>query len=246
MKLSRRGKLLTALFGAVILLGVGGFSAGTLAEEHDDFCTACHTKPEVTYYDRTQQALRAKVGAADLKALAAQDVAIDLASQHYIVTETTTCIACHGGNRGLGDRVESLALGLKDTVVQLTAQADPTIEKASTGDPALINRACVSCHVDTLVKASFDNHFHVKLPQTWALIQSGVQPIVPAESPNALTDLRTKPELLETTVTCLSCHQAHRSNLDITKYLDQDNVVLPACAQCHQETGRGPVGIAPQ
>ena len=246
LRLDKRDKLLTALFGAVILLGLGGFGSGTLLEDRDDFCIACHTKPEVTYYDRARQALDDKASATDLSALAAQDLAIDLASQHYIVTNTINCIACHGGERDLGDRIESLTLGLKDTLVHFAGRGDPTIEKTTTGDPDLIIRACVSCHVETLVTAGFDNHFHVKLPQAWTLIESGVPPIVPADSPQALTDPRAKPEQLVTTVTCLSCHQAHRSDLDITNYLDQDNVVLPACARCHQETKRGPVGIAPQ
>ena len=237
---------MTALFGAVILLGLGSFTAGTLLEDSDNFCIACHTKPEVTYFDRSRQALKDKVGVTDLKTLAAQHIAIDLASQHYIVTDTLKCIDCHGGDRNLTDRVASLALGIRDTAILISGRADQTIEKTTTGDPALINRACVKCHADALLVASFDNHFHVKLPQTWALIQSGMQPIVPADNPQALTDLRTKPELLNTTVTCLSCHVAHRSNLDFTNYLDQDNVVLPACAKCHQETGRGPVGIAPK
>ncbi|HZY44956.1 MAG TPA: hypothetical protein VFF70_09435, partial [Anaerolineae bacterium] len=108
-----------------------------------------------------------------------------------------------------------------------------------------INRACVGCHVMQLVTVRFANHFHVKLPQAWNLIQSGVQLIVAADTPQVLTDPRSKPELLNTSITCLSCHQAHRSNLDLTDYLDQDAVVLQACAACHRETGKGPVGIAP-
>jgi predicted CXXCH cytochrome family protein len=244
-KWSKRS-IVIALLGVVVVLGLGGAIGGTILEERDDFCITCHTKPESTYYDRTRQALKDATAAADLQNLIKQRVAIDLAGQHYIVTGTMSCIACHGGTRNVGDRIESLALGAKDSVVYFLGRADQTIEKATTGDPALIDRACVACHIAQLVTITFDNHFHVKLPQTWNLLQSGVQPIVPADTPNALTNARTKPELLETSLTCLSCHQAHRSNLDFTQYLDQNAVVLPACAKCHDETGKGPTGIAPQ
>ena len=238
--------IVAVLLGVIFVFGLGSAIGGSVLEDHDDFCTTCHTKPENTYYDRAQQALKDKASAADLQSLIKERAALDLASQHYIVTDTLTCISCHGGTRNLGDRIESLALGVKDSAVNFLGRADQTIEKATTGDPALINRACVACHITQLVTLKFENHFHVKLPQTWALLQIGVQPIIPAETPNALTNARTKPELLNTTLTCLSCHQAHRSNLDLTQYLDQVSVVLPACAQCHRESGKGPTGIAPQ
>jgi predicted CXXCH cytochrome family protein len=244
MKRRRKLWILTALLGAVFILAVGVAAAGTVLEDNDNFCIACHTTPEVTYYDRAQQALKAKAQSTDIKQLSADNVAVDLASQHAIVTDTLHCIACHGGNRNLADRAESLTLGLKDTLKYLVGQANQTIEKTTTGDPELINRACVRCHAETLLTVKFENHFHVKLPQTWQLIEQGAQPIVSPDMPQALTDPRSKPELLNTTVTCLSCHQAHRANLGFTNYLDQNGVVLPACAQCHSQSGRGPVGIA--
>ncbi|HZY43176.1 MAG TPA: hypothetical protein VFF70_00370, partial [Anaerolineae bacterium] len=200
-KNGKRRWILTALFGAVLVLGAGGAIGGTLLEDHDDFCISCHTTPEQTYYDRVQQALKDKAGVTDLKNLAAQRVAIDLASQHYIVTDTLSCISCHGGVRNLADRVESLALGAKDSLVYFLGRADQTIEKTTTGDPALINRACVGCHATQLVTVKFENHFHVKLPQAWNLFQGGAQPIVTADNPKALTDPRSKPELLDTSIT---------------------------------------------
>jgi predicted CXXCH cytochrome family protein len=236
-------KIVAALIGSVVVLGLAGSTAGTLLEDNDNFCITCHTRPEVTYHDRAQQALSAVTNITNRQALLDQNLAIDLASQHYLVGTAFKCIDCHGGRRDLGDRVESLSLGVQDTLKYLLGRGDLTIEKATTGDPDLINRTCVRCHVDTLVAVRFDNHFHVKLPQTWQLIQSGAQPV--ADSPQALTDPRSKPELLNTTVTCLSCHQAHRSNLDFTNYLDRDGRVLPACAECHGESGHGPIGIAP-
>ncbi len=244
LKQWRKRSIFIAVAIVVVVLGLSGSIGGSLLEERDDFCTSCHTKPESTYYDRTRQALKDAAGATDLQNLIKQNIAIDLASQHYVISSTMTCIACHGGVRNLNDRVESLALGVKDSVVHFLGRGNPTIEKATTGDPSLIERACIACHIQQLVTIKFENHFHVKLPQTWQLLQSGVQPIVPEDTPNALTNARTKPELLPTTVTCLSCHQAHRSNLDLTQYLDKDAVVLPACAKCHQETGKGPTGIA--
>ena len=74
-------------------------------------------------------------------------------------------------------------MGAKDSVVYFLGRADQTIEKATTGDPALIDRACVACHIEQLVTIKFENHFHVKLPQAWNVLQSGVPPIVPADTP---------------------------------------------------------------
>ncbi len=37
---------------ALILLSGTGFVTATTLEEHDTFCIACHTVPEVTYYNR--------------------------------------------------------------------------------------------------------------------------------------------------------------------------------------------------
>ena len=57
-QLQQRRGLGTALFGAVILLGLGRFTAGTLLEDSDNFCIACHTKPEVIYIARSRQQLK--------------------------------------------------------------------------------------------------------------------------------------------------------------------------------------------
>src|ERR1700690_3168187 len=87
-----RKRLLTLLvmgfFGLIILSGVGFVSASVL-EDHDTFCTTCHTAPEVAYYDRAHNALAS-----------AQAPVTDLATVHYTLAQTAgkpefTCINCH-------------------------------------------------------------------------------------------------------------------------------------------------------
>jgi nitrate/TMAO reductase-like tetraheme cytochrome c subunit len=218
---------------AFVVLSLGGFGVGSVLEESDAFCTSCHTAPEQAYFDRAQQA---KAG----------DIPIDLASVHLSTHEQEfNCIACHRGSGNLGDRITSLTLGAKDAVIYFTGNGDPTIEKRTAAAPGLIDRGCVGCHIDTIVVAGFENHFHVKLPSTWAVLQSGVQPVVPEAEPQALTDPRGMPELLDTSVTCLSCHLAHLSGFDFVAYLDTSGTVDPACNDCHIETGKGPKGLLP-
>jgi nitrate/TMAO reductase-like tetraheme cytochrome c subunit len=233
---TRRGRrrVLLIVLLAFAVLGLSGFGTTSFVlEESDEFCISCHRPPEQTYLNRARQA---RTGSAP----------IDLASVHMSTKKQTfNCIACHRGSADLGDRISSVTLGLRDTLIHVTGSADPSIEKRTAALPGLIEHSCVTCHTDTIVTAGFENHFHVKLPATWGVIQSGVKPIVPNDSPQALSDPRGKPELLNTSVTCLSCHVAHLSGFDFTKYLDQTGSVYPACNTCHMETGKGPIGLVP-
>ncbi len=232
-----RRLLPVALLVAVLFGGVSGATVSFVLEENDEFCIACHTAPEQVYFDRARQA-------------EAGDAPLDLSSVHMSTHEREfNCIACHHGSGNLGDRITSLALGLKDTAVLIAGRADPTVEKRTAAAPGLIDRGCVACHVDTIVVAGFENHFHVKLPSAWSVIQSGVKPVVPPDTlpgaPDPLTDPQGKPEPLETTVNCLSCHVAHLSGFEFVNYLDESGAVFPACNTCHMETERGPIGLAP-
>jgi len=239
MKPRPRGflRLLLVALPAIALLG-GGFGAYTslVLEESDEFCISCHRPPEQAYFDRARQA---KDGGAPA----------DLSSLHMNTREMAfNCIACHRGASRIGDRILSVMLGARDTLILFAGAGDPALEKRSAALPDLIDRSCVKCHVDAIVVAGFENHFHVKLPAAWQAIQSGVTPVVPPDlppgSPDPLADSQGKPELLETTVNCLSCHIAHVTGFESVNYLDE-SATLPACDACHVETDRGPKGLAP-
>ena len=233
-----RGRLLAvALLAAIMLGGGSGAYVSFVLEENDAFCIACHTAPEQVYFDRARQA---QAGGSP----------IDLSSRHLSTRQRAfNCIACHRGSGDLVDRILSLTLGLQDTLILIAGHADPGIEKRTATAPGLIDGGCVACHSDAIVVASFENHFHVKLPAAWHVIQSGVLPVVPPDTlpgaPDPLADSQGKPEPLETTVTCLSCHVAHLSGFEFVNYLDESGAVFPACNTCHVETGRGPIGLAP-
>ena len=102
---------------ALILAGGVGFVGGTALEEQDSFCASCHTVPETTYFERTTALL------ADQSAPVS-----DLATQHYHLNDQFQCIQCHRGTASLSDRIQTLALGARDTLIMLSGKADPTIE----------------------------------------------------------------------------------------------------------------------
>jgi hypothetical protein len=186
-------RLLPIVLLAVALLG-SGFGAYTslVLEESDEFCISCHRPPEQAYFDRAQQATDA-------------GAPVDLSSLHMSTREVAfNCIACHRGASQIDDRILSVMLGARDTLIHFAGGGDPALEKRSAALPDLIDRSCVKCHVDAIVVAGFENHFHVKLPAAWQAIQSGVMPITPPDlppgSPDPLADTQGKPEPLETTV----------------------------------------------
>src|SRR4051794_31148855 len=90
---------------ALIILGGGGFVTATILEEHDNFCAACHTVPESTYYNRAYSTLQILSSAAP-----------DLATAHYTLSKTHgmpdfSCISCHRGDSSLQNRVSTILLG---------------------------------------------------------------------------------------------------------------------------------------
>ncbi len=209
-------------------------------EERDRFCTSCHTIPEETYYQRAQQAL---VSAQQAQVSVEEVSYLDLASAHYAAPEETfRCIDCHRGNNTLLDRARTLFLGGRDTLIWLSGQADPTIEKQQTAAPELLITACINCHNESLLVVGFNDHFHNMLPAAYQLWQAGGQLTAPPDLPEMDTS-----ELHEiaSAVTCLDCHIAHRHQpgSEFFIYLDIPADVFPACVQCHIETGKGPQSV---
>ena len=220
--------IIGAAFAAVIVLGVIGFTTGTLLEENDSFCTSCHTVPENTYVDRSGIAV----------ANAAAPVT-DMASSHFHLTAvkgaTTNCISCHRGNSSLGDRAQTLALALKDTITLVSGKADPTIEKPTIAQPILVNTACIGCHETTLLTSRGNaTHFHNLLPATTALIAQGKK-LITNNGGGRQRENRT----YDVSLTCTDCHTAHKTQ-DLTDPLASklklvDKVMAQkACDNCHQ------------
>jgi Cytochrome c554 and c-prime len=215
-----------AIVGAVVLgvvvLGVVGFASGTLLEENDSFCGSCHTVPETTYLDRS--------GAASVSASA---VVSDLATFHYhqALTNTTSfqCIVCHRGTASLGDRAQTLALALKDTVTLVSGHANPAIERSSVVEPALVNAACVACHETTLLtQRGTATHFHNLLAATKALVAQGKQ--MTGNGRNR------ENRQFDTSITCTDCHLAHKTvDTSNTQYMLVDKATTQvACDNCHK------------
>jgi nitrate/TMAO reductase-like tetraheme cytochrome c subunit len=215
----------------LLVLGAGGFVTASLLEEHDSFCIACHTAPESAYYDRAHLALDMGVATANVP---------DLASAHYTLSKEHnkpdfTCINCHRGDSSLANRMQTLALGGRDALIFVTGKGNPTLEKGKIAEGFLPDAACVSCHADTMLTVNGQaNHFHNALPQTSKLIANGAQWIVPPDAQGNKDELLSEARTVETTVTCLSCHVAHKTipNGSATTFTQEDVVKLE-CQKCH-------------
>ncbi len=217
---------------AVAVLGIVGFTTGTVLEENNAFCTSCHTVPENTYVDR------ANVVLANVNAPVA-----DLATSHFHVAATkgatTNCISCHRGSSSLGDRAQTLALALKDTVTFISGKADPTIEKPTIAEPVLVNTACIGCHEKTLLTVNGNaTHFHNLLSATAALIASG-KPLISTSGRGRIRNESGK----QSTLTCTDCHSAHMTQnisdpLASKLKLVDKTAAQKACDACHKESNQ--------
>jgi hypothetical protein len=218
-------------FGAIVFIGLS-FLGATALEEHDNFCTSCHTVPETTYAQRADTALTSTTAPVT-----------DLASYHYhqaqVQGQSFACIQCHRGDSSMTDRLQTLALGGKDTITFLMGKSDPTLEKKAIMQPALVNAACVGCHTTTLLtEKGTSTHFHNWLPQTAALIAQG-QKFISSNGRNR------QPRAVDTTLLCTSCHLAHQT-VDPTnpKLKLVDTVTTQdACDSCHKAAGERPQNL---
>ena len=230
MKSGRRWIVLGVILVALLALP---FPVVSKLEERDTFCISCHTVPEETYYERARSTMAGEA-----------DYPPDLASAHYdLEDEPFRCIDCHRGDQSLPHRFRTFLLGARDTLIWVSGQADPTIEKVDAGEPELLNAGCLSCHAESRLELGVNNHFHNQLMAARELEAMGMEPFAPPEGlPGTLfTGLAE----LESTITCLDCHQAHRTipDGDLTLYLDVEHVMYPACEACHEEVGHGPLEL---
>jgi predicted CXXCH cytochrome family protein len=128
---------------AIALLVFGGASllTGTQLENHDAFCSTCHTQPETTYFQRESG-----------------QTPVDLATFH--ATKNVRCIDCHSG-KGAPGRLSAIALGTRDLLAFVSRNyKQPAPLTQHIGDAN-----CYKCHADISQRQDFNNHFHVFLPQ---------------------------------------------------------------------------------
>jgi len=89
----------------------------------------------------------------------------------------------------------------------------------------------------------FNNHYHNQLTAAGVVEARGFLPVEPPEGlPGTLFNGLAQ---VESSLTCLDCHQAHISLLDgeLTSYLAVEEMVFPACVKCHEEAGHGPLEL---
>lgn len=242
--------VLLAIF--FIAAGIGSFFFVSKQQQQDSFCLDCHTPQHAAYVQRAE----ASVGGA---------LAVDLASFHYQQIRGQNgelrCIDCHRGDDSLRQRIETFGLsgrmllrwlaGVDDTRLEKTAITTTvvsgitrTVPQTSLAlhEPALTNASCIGCHQRTLLVAGQQNHLHNTLPAVYEAWKSGARLIPPADAADPQAVVAKGLLRYSTTVQCSSCHQAHRST-EAPNYLDMQNVVKPACEQCHAQAGAGPLNV---
>jgi mono/diheme cytochrome c family protein len=243
-----------AVLGALffIIAGVGSFVFVNNQQAQDSFCLECHTPQHDAYVQRAESS----VGGA---------LAPDLASYHYQqirgLNSEIHCIDCHRGDDSLRHRVDTYALSARMTVRWLAGSDDQRIEKtaitstlvsgitqtvAQTSlalhDPVLTNASCIGCHQQEMLVAGDANHMHNTLPAVYEAWKNGARLIPPADATDPQAVVAEGLLLYNTTLQCHNCHQAHRST-ESPNYLDLQNVVKPACEQCHAQAGAGPLDV---
>jgi hypothetical protein len=195
----------------MVVIGVSSAITVSRLEENNTFCANCHTPLEVLYVRQAAQA--------------SPESSPNLAAYHYAITThedpslgIVNCVACHRGNNGLLHRAVALSLGATNTVKWLLGDDGSDVAGHNRLE-WLSNASCNRCHSNVISPREFENHFHFYLPEYNRDLR------VRANAANRLY--------------CSDCHVSHR---DIPQELDflADEVVFPACKQCHVVWGRGP------
>jgi hypothetical protein len=180
-------KVLAACFIVGIMLAASGFAFAATKEQHDSFCSSCHTQPESTFYQRS---------------IAVNPV--DLASAH--IPDKTRCIDCHSGP-GISGRVKAELLGAHNALAYYTGtDVQPAKLTRPIGD-----ENCLKCHQNSVTQTNINlnNHFHVFLTR-WQAVDQNAARCVSCHTGHA-TDGEAQIAFLNRTITegeCQSCHQA--------------------------------------
>ena len=173
---------------AVFVLSVAAYGSGARAESNDAFCASCHTQNESTYVDRTQ------------------GPTVDLATAH--ASEGVRCIDCHSG-KGVSGRLAAEMQGAQDAVVFFSGNdTQPHEMKRDLPD---VN--CTKCHGSISAERSFENHFHLFLPE-WR-------------------------KASKSAASCIDCHEGHPTDGDANIGFLNQNRTVPVCQSCHAFAGEG-------
>ncbi len=128
------------------VIAIGGVGVALALENQDAFCAACHTEPEVRYY---QQSIESNP--------------TTLAAFH--TQKQTACIDCHSAS-GLLGRGAGLSQGAHDLASFLSgAYNRPAITTSPLGDDS-----CLKCHTNAVAQRSdqteaMNGHYHAFLPR---------------------------------------------------------------------------------
>jgi hypothetical protein len=230
-----------ALLAALAVISAVGVS---VTEERDAFCATCHLNPERTYVNRAARASQAfeqgqqqELTSDDLQQTG-RDAARDLASAHRAAA--LNCVACHRGDNSLSDRAIALTLGGRNTLLYLTGQFDP--DHSGVVNPDLVETSCLHCHVDQPLLGRADR------PAQRSADGAGdgeVNPVTVDSFENHFHSYLFAPEYInQTAVGCLDCHPSHLEIPPIVPFfIDEEDIVLPACVQCHIDVQRGPIDL---
>ncbi len=183
-----RGPLIWLMAGGLVLvLTTSSFAYSIHLENNDHFCASCHTEPESTYVTRAAQP------------------AVDLASAH--AAKHVGCIQCHSGS-GPAGRLDAVMLGARD----LTAYLRHHYPQPAVLTHPISDSHCLKCHADVLRDRSFNNHFHVLLPQ-WQNVAPG------------------------SAASCVSCHTAHTTDGERRLGWLNKARTIAQCDACHRIAG---------
>jgi len=173
--------------GLVIFLPASGCTFAGSQEQHDIFCSSCHTQPESTFYQRS---------------LGTQ--AVDLASAHK--AKQVRCIDCHSGV-GVAGRIQAELLGAHNALAYYSKTA---VEPAKLTRP-IADANCLKCHQDINGPVDMNNHFHVFLPR-WQAVDPNAATCVSCHqghSDNGNSQIMFLNEATTREV-CQACHAAIR------------------------------------
>jgi len=250
----RRGPglgLAFVLFAALVMgaAAIASFFYVNDRQERDTFCLGCHTPQHQAYLNRAEAAVSGAL-APDLSSFHYQQILGTGGSLH--------CIDCHRGSDSTQHRIETFVLSARLAARWVAGSDDRTLEKTAITttvisgitqtvaqttlalhEPRLTNASCIGCHTDQLLIAGTANHMHNTLPAVYEAWKAGAKLIPPKGATNPQAIVAQGLVRYDTTLQCHTCHQAHRTT-DAANYLDMQNVVKPACEQCHRQTGKGP------
>ncbi len=194
---------------AIVLLPGIGVGASLLLENQDAFCAACHTQPEVKYYEQS-----------------VQQQSTTLASFHR--QKQTSCIDCHSGGGPLG-RAQGLEQGAADLAIYLSGNfKSPAITSNPLGDDS-----CLKCHEEVLARGRRNPPSNIESP-----IQAGGRESRRASDGHYHQFLQRWQTRDPRAGHCVNCHTSHVDGEANVGFMDAAPV-QQMCDNCHRALGEG-------